>query len=142
MAQQVGISQRLVSCEWADVLRIDFEGRSIPAPSGTGIADAPRVDRGTRLPAEFVSDVALYYHRGETVRQFIRNRIEKSHPPVYLIAQGLAAIPATDLLVIQALPDVKGLITIGSPVPSRSSQGWTRRPLQSRWRKRWRCIHR
>lgn len=62
-------------------------------------------------------DVVLYQTRGEAIRQFIRQRVEQTPGPVYLLAHSLGGIACVDLLVMAQLPNVAGLITAGSQAP-------------------------
>ncbi len=64
----------------------------------------------------FTGDVLLYAARGGGVRRYIQNRVEEvaSAGPVVLLAHSLGGVASVDLMVEQALPQVKLLITFGA----------------------------
>lgn len=62
-------------------------------------------------------DILLYQSRGAKIRRFIRDRITEAHAPVVLLAHSLGGIACVDLLALEKLPTVEGLITVGSQAP-------------------------
>ena len=62
-------------------------------------------------------DILLYQARGEKIRDFIRETIEKAESPVVLLAHSLGGIACVDLLIEQSLPKVVHLVTVGSQAP-------------------------
>lgn len=64
-----------------------------------------------------VGDVLLYQSRGDLIRNFIRNKIERSTPPVTIMAHNLCGIACFDLLALPDAPQVARFVTIGSQVP-------------------------
>jgi hypothetical protein len=69
---------------------------------------------GAALP---VGDILLYQSRGEEIRQFIREKIEKAQPPVNIVAHSLGGIACFDLLALRNPPKVAHLVTAGSQAP-------------------------
>lgn len=68
-----------------------------------------------------VGDTVKYQARGQGMRDFIRETVEDvavgSDEGVVLLAHSLGGIACVDLLVQEPLPQVKGLITVGSQAP-------------------------
>jgi len=62
-------------------------------------------------------DILLYQSRGVEIRQFIRDQIAAAQEPVVLLAHSLGGIACVDLLALEQLPIVKGLVTVGSQAP-------------------------
>jgi hypothetical protein len=65
-------------------------------------------------------DVLRYQARGNDIRAFIRKRIREAASydnTVILLAHSLGGIACVDLLVLEDLPEVKLLITVGSQAP-------------------------
>ena len=62
-------------------------------------------------------DVLLYQVRGDCIRKFIADAIDKAKQPLYLLSHSLGGIACLDLLISQHIPAVKGLITAGSQGP-------------------------
>jgi hypothetical protein len=62
-------------------------------------------------------DILLYQNRGAEIRWFIRDRIAEAREPVTLLAHSLGGVACVDLLALEYLPKVKGLITVGSQAP-------------------------
>ena len=62
-------------------------------------------------------DILLYQTKGELIRQFIQQTIEKAEPPVVLLTHSLGGVASVDLLVKQHLTKVALLITVGSQAP-------------------------
>jgi hypothetical protein len=62
----------------------------------------------------FAGDVLLYQARGGAIRDFIRDCILQAEPPVVLLGHSLGGIACVDLLVMQSLPQVVLLVTVGS----------------------------
>lgn len=65
----------------------------------------------------FAGDILLYQGTGDAIRSFIRQCIQQTEPPVILLAHSLGGIACVDLLVMESLPEVKLLITVGSQAP-------------------------
>ncbi|HYP29643.1 MAG TPA: hypothetical protein VE262_23220 [Blastocatellia bacterium] len=61
-------------------------------------------------------DVILYQTRGESLREFVREKIESAPPPVFVLAHSLGGVVCVDLLAMEKM-DVSGLITVGSQAP-------------------------
>jgi hypothetical protein len=67
-----------------------------------------------------IGDILLYQGRGEPIRQYVRARIREAaaaDPNVVVLAHSLGGIIAVDILVGEAIPEVKLLITAGSQAP-------------------------
>jgi hypothetical protein len=62
-------------------------------------------------------DILVYMAHGKQIRQFIQRCIDEATPPVVLLAHSLGGIASFDLLILEHIPQVKLLITIGSQVP-------------------------
>lgn len=64
-------------------------------------------------------DILLYQAHGEPIRQFIREQIEQTAPPVVLLAHSLGGIACADLLIQRqsVRQQVQLLVTVGSQVP-------------------------
>jgi hypothetical protein len=62
-------------------------------------------------------DILLYQTKGELIRQFIQQTIEKAEPPVVLLTHSLGGVASVDLLVKQHLTKVALLVTVGSQAP-------------------------
>jgi hypothetical protein len=75
--------------------------------------------RGRFSDASFAmaGDILLYQTRGESIRQCIATTIENARKPIFLLAHSLGGIACVDLLVMNHLPSVKRLFTIGSQAP-------------------------
>jgi hypothetical protein len=59
-------------------------------------------------------DILRYQARGEPIRAYIRKSIGDLDDDVYLLSHSLGGIASVDLLGSEAVPRVKGLITVGS----------------------------
>jgi hypothetical protein len=72
--------------------------------------------RGAILDATFpaAGDILLYQARGESIRGYIRDTIKQAPQPVILLAHSLGGIACVDLLILEAFPQVKLLVTVGS----------------------------
>jgi hypothetical protein len=64
-----------------------------------------------------IGDVLLYQTHGETIRDFIRGKIEVAAPPVTVVAHSLGGIACVDLLASAKPPPVGHLVTLGSQSP-------------------------
>lgn len=64
-----------------------------------------------------IGDILLYQARGDQVRDFIRRKIERTEPPVTLVAHSLGGIACVDLLALPNPPKVNRLVTVGSQSP-------------------------
>ena len=62
-------------------------------------------------------DILLYQAKGQAIRDFIREKVERAKPPVVLLAHSLGGIACVDLLVQEHLEDVACLVTVGSQAP-------------------------
>jgi hypothetical protein len=62
-------------------------------------------------------DILLYQVRGDGIRHFIKERIASSEAPVVLLAHSLGGIACVDLLVLERLPQIELLVTLGSQAP-------------------------
>jgi hypothetical protein len=63
-------------------------------------------------------DILVYQARGETIRQFIRDKLDKVRDDaVFVLAHSLGGIASFEMLVEQRPPQVKGLVTFGSQAP-------------------------
>jgi hypothetical protein len=62
-------------------------------------------------------DILLYQAKGQAIRDFIRDKVKKSRPPVVLLAHSLGGIACVDLLIREHLPEVATLVTVGSQAP-------------------------
>jgi hypothetical protein len=61
-----------------------------------------------------LGDVLLYQANGKTIRSFIKSKIEKAPGPVTLVAHSLGGVACVDLLALEEIPKVDGLVTLGS----------------------------
>lgn len=73
-----------------------------------GLADAATPRAG---------DILLYQARGARIRDFILRTAEAIGEPVVLLAHSLGGIACIDMLIEQARPCIKGIITAGSQAP-------------------------
>jgi hypothetical protein len=76
--------------------------------------------RLTDAALEKPGDVLLYQSRGAAIRAHIREEIDRCTDDggaVFLYAHSLGGIMCVDLLAREAIPSVKGLITVGSQAP-------------------------
>jgi hypothetical protein len=78
--------------------------------------------RGAITDASFpmAGDVLLYQGRGDEIRAYIRGCVKdaaQTDPAVVLLAHSLGGIACVDLLAMEALPEVKLLVTVGSQAP-------------------------
>jgi hypothetical protein len=67
-----------------------------------------------------LADILLYQARGAKIRREIYRAIQKvkaSDQPVVLLGHSLGGIACVDLLVMEPLPEVKLLVTVGSQAP-------------------------
>ncbi len=64
-----------------------------------------------------VGDILRYQTRGEAIRDFIQTQITAAPGPAILLAHSLGGIACVDLLVMENIPKVIGLITVGSQAP-------------------------
>ena len=64
-----------------------------------------------------IGDIFLYLTRGEEIRNYIRDNIVNSTPPITVIAHSLGGIACVDLLANDQAPDVARLVTVGSQSP-------------------------
>lgn len=77
-------------------------------------------DRGSLSDgaAPMTGDILRFLAHGEGAREFIRSAIQDlDSGPVYLLAHSLGGIMCADLLVREHVPEVAGLITVGSQTP-------------------------
>ena len=60
----------------------------------------------------------MYQARGEKIRAYLKSRIEATqNEPIILLAHSLGGIAAVDLLLMNNLPQVRALVTVGSQAP-------------------------
>jgi pimeloyl-ACP methyl ester carboxylesterase len=74
-------------------------------------------DRGAISDAAgpVAGDVLRFLARGDRVRAFIREAIADFAPgPIHLLGHSIGGIMCVDLLIREAIPEVTGLITVGS----------------------------
>jgi hypothetical protein len=64
-----------------------------------------------------LGDVLLYQTIGADIRSFIKMKIEKATPPVTVVAHSLGGIASVDLLALEKIQQVQGLVTLGSQSP-------------------------
>lgn len=64
-----------------------------------------------------VGDILMYQARGKPIRDFILATASAVGEPVVLLAHSLGGIACIDLLLEQARPCIKGIITAGSQAP-------------------------
>lgn len=97
----------------------DFLGRILDFAARLKLTDYVQMRRGAITDATYptVGDVILYQANGEPIRQFIYETIKAAKPPVVLLAHSLGGIACVDLLILNKLPEVKLLITVGSQAP-------------------------
>jgi hypothetical protein len=84
-----------------------------------GMMDQVQRKRGaiTGAAYPFAGDVLLYQGRGNGIRSFIQRCVQQAAPPVVLLAHSLGGVACVDLLIMEPLPEVKLLITVGSQAP-------------------------
>jgi hypothetical protein len=93
----------------------DFTRRQI-----TGLVTGHvRRRRGSLTDAAFpfAGDVLRFLAHGDGVRDFVRSSIEDAPGDVWLLAHSLGGMICADLLIREAHPRVRGLITVGSQMP-------------------------
>jgi hypothetical protein len=75
-------------------------------------------DRGAISDATgpVAGDILRFLARGDGVREFITDHISDAGP-TYLLGHSLGGIMCVDLLIRERIPDVLGLITVGSQAP-------------------------
>lgn len=71
----------------------------------------------TDMVSPAVGDILLYQARGKAIRDFILKTADDIKQPVILIAHSLGGVASIDLLIEQARPAIKGIITVGSQAP-------------------------
>jgi hypothetical protein len=64
-----------------------------------------------------LGDVLLYQTIGADIRKYIKARIEEVPAPVTVVAHSLGGIASVDLLALEDIPRVQGLVTLGSQSP-------------------------
>ena len=65
-----------------------------------------------------IGDILMYQARGEKIRAYLKSRIEATqNEPIILLAHSLGGIAAVDLLLMNNLPQVRALVTVGSQAP-------------------------
>lgn len=69
------------------------------------------------VAAPTAGDVVMYQARGQAIRDFIEKKIRESGDDVIVIAHSLGGIACVDLLIEKHLPQVRGLVTVGSQAP-------------------------
>jgi hypothetical protein len=77
-------------------------------------------DRGSisDAAAPAAGDILRFLAKGDGVRAFIKKAVADGGPsPVHLLAHSLGGIMSVDLLIREAIPEVAGLVTIGSQAP-------------------------
>ncbi|GHJ37777.1 hypothetical protein Sm713_33860 [Streptomyces sp. TS71-3] len=94
--------------------------RRLAGRLAVGLASAQAVRRRSALtdaahPA--AGDVLLYLSRGTAIREAVAEAVRAAEPPVVLLAHSLGGIASLDLLVLQPLPEVALLVTVGSQAP-------------------------
>jgi hypothetical protein len=63
-------------------------------------------------------DILLYQAKGEAIRRFIRDELDKlKNDSVFILAHSLGGVAAFELLVEQRPPQVKAFVTFGSQAP-------------------------
>lgn len=71
----------------------------------------------TDMASPVVGDILMYQARGKAIRDFILKTADDIKQPVILIAHSLGGVASIDLLIEQARPAIKGIITVGSQAP-------------------------
>ena len=74
-------------------------------------------NRFSQTAALPIGDILLYQSRGDTVRDYIRRKIEAAAAPVTVVAHSLGGIACVDLLAGPNPPTVHALVTAGSQAP-------------------------
>lgn len=64
-----------------------------------------------------IGDILKYQVHGAAVRNYIAARIQACDGPVWVLAHSLGGIASFELLATRALPQVRGLVTVGSQAP-------------------------
>jgi len=64
-----------------------------------------------------IGDILLYQSRGQTIRRFIRDKINAATPPITVVAHSLGGVACVDVLALPDAPDVRLLVTAGSQAP-------------------------
>jgi hypothetical protein len=118
------LRDRLVEClvqDWgADVYGVGTFLLQFVADIATSIGTPlVRWRRGelTQASALVAGDVLLYQARGGAIRRYIRRSVEAIDGDVVLLAHSLGGVASVDLLISEPLPQVTGLITVGSQAP-------------------------
>ncbi len=109
--------------------------------------------RGKVSEAAFpaAADILMYQARGQAIRDFIRQTIErtieKHGQPVTLLAHSLGGIACVDLLLEENPPPVELLVTVGSQAPllyeanALVSREYSAKPLPESFPRRWLNIY-
>lgn len=99
-----------------------------------------------------VTDILLYQARGEDIRRFIIEAVERATPPVTLLGHSLGGIACVDVLIERArqeqpLSQVELLVTVGSQAPllyeanALVSRKYSAEPLPDSFPPRWLNIY-
>jgi len=84
--------------------------------AGAGVAERRR-GAITDATHPMAGDIMRYLSRGEKIRGFIRDCCRDARSPVVLLAHSLGGIACLDLLATESVPQVVGLVTVGSQAP-------------------------
>lgn len=84
--------------------------------SGAGVTERRR-GAIMDVTSPVAGDILVYLSRGERIRRFIADCCRDARPPIVLLGHSLGGIACLDLLATTRLPDVTGLITVGSQGP-------------------------
>jgi hypothetical protein len=82
-----------------------------------------------------IGDILMYQARGQKIRNYIKSCIEslREHD-IILLAHSLGGIAAIDLLLMNNLPQVRAIVTVGSQAPYLYEiDGLTGLEIGSRW---------
>jgi hypothetical protein len=125
MAQEAAAPSRTLRERMVERLVADWHG-AVLAPGGFFVNMIKRLATDhlkqhrsslTDLVAPFVGDILLYQTHGDTIRRFIRQKIEETDGPVTIVAHSLGGIASFDLLAMPDAPRVHRLVTVGSQSP-------------------------
>ena len=157
--------RRLIDMAEEKVYDIDLDGKSYKVTTFAEIRkkmqeaqdkakehmDAAKRSRRSRTkPAEPQKKMAIDVSTHETGQKKTINGFDckqvittvTMHDENKTLEQGGGMVMTTDSWMTSPIPAMKEVAAFRNAATSRSSQGWTRRPPQSRWRKPSRCTRR
>jgi hypothetical protein len=77
----------------------------------------PMRSRASRAFAPAIGDILRYQALGQQIRELLREKIKDITGNVFVLSHSLGGIASFELMVEGGLPNVSGLITVGSQAP-------------------------